>query len=145
MNGERAPNRVVLDREYEGTTRTLHSARNDVIDCLRPYVDDHDVHERAQLVVSELATNAIQASPGSAYSLRVSLAGDGSVVMAVTSTTTRDTPPPRELWGPATAVAPKGRGLMIVGKLTDEVGVEQPSAGTIVVTATLRSDLGAST
>jgi anti-sigma regulatory factor (Ser/Thr protein kinase) len=145
MSGERASHRVVLDREYEGTTSTLHSARNDVVDCLRPHVPDRDVQERAQLVVSELATNAIQASPGSAYSLRVSLAGDGAVVMAVTSTTARDMPPPRDLWGPATAIAPKGRGLLIVGKLTDEVGIEQPAAGTIVVTATLRSALETST
>lgn len=139
MSGERAPNRVVLDREYEGTTSTLHSARNDVMDCLRPHVADTDVQERARLVVSELATNAIQASPGSAYRLRVSLASDRSVVMEVTSSTARDTPPPRDLWGPATAIAPKGRGLMIVDKLTDDVGIEQPVAGTIVVTATLRS------
>jgi anti-sigma regulatory factor (Ser/Thr protein kinase) len=145
MSGERAPYRVVLDREYEGTTSTLHSARNDVVDCIRPYVADPDVQERAQLVVSELATNAIQAAPGTAYSLRVSLAGDGSVVMAVTSTTRHDMPPPRELWGPATAIAPKGRGLLIVGKLTDEVGIEQPVAGKIVVTARLRSDQEAST
>ena len=54
-------------------------------------------------------------------------------------------PPPREAWGPAHAVAPRARGLLIVGELTDEVGVEQPAAGTIVVTATLRSALGAST
>lgn len=145
MSGDRAPNRVVLDREYEGTTKTLRLARSDVVDCLRSYVADTDVQERAQLVVSELATNAIQASPGSAYSLRVSLAGDGSVVMELTSSTGHDTPPPRDLWGPATAIAPRGRGLMIVGKLTDEVGIEQPAAGTIVVTAILRSGLGAST
>jgi anti-sigma regulatory factor (Ser/Thr protein kinase) len=145
MSGERAPNRVVLDREYEGATSTLHSARSDVTDCLRHHVADTDVQERAQLVVSELATNAIQASPGTSYRLRVLLAAGGSVVMEVTSSTGRDTPPPRDLWGPATAIAPKGRGLMIVGKLTDEVGIEQPVAGTIVVTATLRSGLGAST
>jgi anti-sigma regulatory factor (Ser/Thr protein kinase) len=143
MCGERAPNRVVLDREYDGATRTLQSARSDVLDCLRPYVADTDVQERAQLVVSELATNAIQASPGRSYRLRVSLVAGGSVEVEVTSSTGHETPPPRDLWGPATAVAPKGRGLMIVGKLTDEVGVEQPVAGTVVVTATFRSALGA--
>jgi anti-sigma regulatory factor (Ser/Thr protein kinase) len=138
MSGEWDRNRVVLDREYEGTTNTLHLARTDVIDCLRPYVSDSDVHERARLVVSELATNAIQASPGSAYSLRVSLTGDGAVVMAVKSSTAHDAPPSRDGWRPASAIAPKGRGLMIVGRLTDDVDIEQPEAGTIVVTATLR-------
>jgi anti-sigma regulatory factor (Ser/Thr protein kinase) len=145
MSGDQASMRVVLDREYEGATTTLHSARNDVVGCLRGYVADPDVQERAELVVSELATNAIQASPGSAYSVRVSIAGDGSVVMAVTSSTARDRPPPREAWGPAHAIAPKGRGLLIVGQLTDDVGIEQPRTGTIVVTATLRSAQEAST
>jgi anti-sigma regulatory factor (Ser/Thr protein kinase) len=145
MSGEQGSMRVVLDREYEGASSTLRTARNDVVGCLKTHVADPDIQERAELVVSELATNAIQASPGSAYRVRVSLDDDGAVVMAVTSATARDTPPPRDAWGPANAIAPKGRGLLIVGQLTDDVGIEQPRTGTIVVTATLRSAQGAST
>jgi anti-sigma regulatory factor (Ser/Thr protein kinase) len=141
MSRDREPDVVVLDREYEGTTGTLRAARNDIVECLKDHVSDEDIQERAQLVVSELATNAIQASPGVAYGLRVSLAGDGSVIMAVTSTTERDAPPPRDEWGPAHPVAVRGRGLLIVDKLTDEVDVEQVN-GTIVVRARLRSSIG---
>jgi anti-sigma regulatory factor (Ser/Thr protein kinase) len=138
MNRDGDPDVVVLDREYDGTTSTLRVARNDVVECLRGHVPDEDIQERAQLVVSELATNAIQASPGVAYGLRISLGPDGSLIMAVTSATESDAPPPRNQWGPAHPVAVRGRGLLIVDKLTDEVDVEQTS-GTIVVTARLRT------
>jgi anti-sigma regulatory factor (Ser/Thr protein kinase) len=129
---------VVLDREYDGTSNTLRVARNDLMAALDSYVIEDDIKERAQLVVSELATNAIQASPGAAYGLRVSLAADGSVLMSLTSSTLSDGPPPRNAWGPAHPIAVRGRGLLIVGKLTDDVDIEQSLPGTIVVTATFR-------
>ena len=141
MSRERPPNLLVLDREYDGTTGTLRMARNDVLSFLRAHVPDEDLRERAQLVVSELATNAIQASPGVAYGLRVSLIGDGSVVLAVTSSARGDMPPPRDAWGPVHARAPRGRGLVIVNELTDGVDVERPSDDTLVVTATFRTAL----
>jgi anti-sigma regulatory factor (Ser/Thr protein kinase) len=135
MNGEQRRNRLVLDCEYDGSTSTLRAARNDVVGCLKAHVKDQDLQERAELVVSELASNAVQAAPGSAYGLRISLVDDGSVVMAVTSSSER-MPPPREAWGPATLLAARGRGLLIVGSLSDHVDVAQPAEGTIVVTAT---------
>jgi anti-sigma regulatory factor (Ser/Thr protein kinase) len=138
MSRDRPPDLLVLDREYDGTTGTLRAARNDVVDFLREHVPDEDLHERAELVVSELATNAIQASPGVAYGLRVALAGDGSVVLVVRSSTRNGVPPPREVWGPAHPTAPRGRGLLIVDGLTDELAVERPSDDTIVITATFR-------
>jgi anti-sigma regulatory factor (Ser/Thr protein kinase) len=138
MSRERPPDQLVLDREYDGTTGTLRAARNDVAGFLRAHVPDEDLHERAQLVVSELATNAIQASPGVAYGLRVALTDDGSVVMAVTSSAKQGAPPPREAWGPAHTTAPRGRGLLIVDELTDAVAVERATDDTIVVTATFR-------
>ncbi len=129
----------VLDREYEGTTSTLRAARSDVVGWLKERRIDQDLQDRAALVLSELASNAVQASPGNAYSLRVSLSDDGSVVMAVTSSTGGDRPPPRDDWGPATILAARGRGLLIVGKLSEQVDVDQPAGGMVVVTATLRS------
>jgi anti-sigma regulatory factor (Ser/Thr protein kinase) len=129
----------VLDRAYAGTTSTLRAARSDVVGWLKEHKIDEDLRDRAALVLSELASNAVQASPGSAYGLRVSLVDDGSVLMAVTSRTARDRPPPRDDWGPATVLASRGRGLLIVGKLSDQVDVDQSAAGTVVVTATLRS------
>lgn len=129
----------MLDREYEGTTGTLRDARGDVVGCLRQHLADQDLQDRAELVVSELASNAVQASPGQPYGLRLRLDDDGSIVLSITSSSERDTLPPRETWGPATLLAARGRGLLIVGNLSDQVDVEQPAAGTIMVTATLRA------
>ncbi len=129
----------VFEHEYEGVTSTLRAARNDVVAWLAARDVDQDLQDRAQLVLSELATNAVQASPGTPYVLRLSMAEAGSVVMAVTSASNAGTPPPRESWGPATTLAARGRGLLIVGRLSAEVDVEQPADGTVVVTATLRS------
>jgi anti-sigma regulatory factor (Ser/Thr protein kinase) len=139
MSRELSPELVLLDREYDGATSTLRSARNDVVDALDAQLSDQELQERAELVVSELATNAIQASPGTAYGLRVSLDGDGAVVIAVTSHTQREGPPPRSAWGPTHPMALRGRGLLIVDKLTDEVDVQRSAADTLVVTATFRT------
>ncbi len=138
MSRERPSDLLVLDREYDGTTGTLRVARNDVVGFLKEHVPDEDLHERAELVVSELATNAIQASPGVAYGLRVELTGDGGIVVVLTSSTPGDGPPPRESWGPAYATATRGRGLLIVDGLSDGVVIERPTDNTIVVTATFR-------
>jgi anti-sigma regulatory factor (Ser/Thr protein kinase) len=139
MSRERPMDSVVLDREYDGTTSTLRVARSDVVRCLQARTADPDLEDRVALVVSELATNAIQASPGNAYGLQVSLLGDGSVVLMVTSSSDRTVPPPRDTWGPTTAIAPSGRGLLIVDRLTEAVDVERTLGGRIVVTATFRA------
>ncbi|MEO8267571.1 MAG: ATP-binding protein [Ilumatobacteraceae bacterium] len=128
---------VVLEREYAGNSSTLHEVRSDVVASLRSSIVDSDLEARAQLVVSELATNAIQASPGRRYGLVVHVGTDRSVVVQVISRSERG-PPLREAWGPETATAVSGRGLLIVGKLSDEVEIAQPASGTVVVTATFR-------
>ncbi len=138
MSPEQSRGAIVLDRAYAGESGTLRDVRHDVVACLRASIVDQELEERAQLVVSELATNAIQASPGTMYDIRVSLGSDHSVVVRVSSWRGRGVPPAREAWGPATDVAVRGRGLLIVAKLSDEVEVEQPTAGTVVVTVTLR-------
>jgi anti-sigma regulatory factor (Ser/Thr protein kinase) len=140
MTRQGSPALVVLDREYDGSITTLRAARGDVVDCLRKRSDDQDLEERAELVVSELTTNAVQACPGAAYRVSVSLADDGVVAITVTSCTANGFPPPRDAWGPAHATAPRGRGLLIVTELTDHVEVERPAEHTIVVTATLHAD-----
>jgi hypothetical protein len=61
ISREPSPELVPLDREYGGTTSALRSARSDVVDVLGTHVSDQDLLDRAELVVSELATNAIQA------------------------------------------------------------------------------------
>ena len=129
---------VVLERDYAGNSHTLRDVRNDVAAALRSSIVDPDVEERARLVVSELATNAIQASPGQRYGLVVRIGSDRSVVVRITSFGERHTLPSREAWGPETATAVRGRGLLIVGTLSDEVEIDQPASDIVVVTATLR-------
>jgi anti-sigma regulatory factor (Ser/Thr protein kinase) len=128
-----------FDRVYAGESRTLREARNDVVGFLKESGFDEDLQARAALVLSELASNAVQASPGCDYGVRVSLDdGDGAVV-EVSNQTEYEQPPPHEHWGPSSVLAPRGRGLMIVDKLSDGVVVELPGSRTVVVAATLRA------
>ncbi|MEP7202303.1 MAG: ATP-binding protein [Ilumatobacteraceae bacterium] len=129
---------VVLDREYDGTTHTLRVARTDMVACLTARGIDEDLRDRAELVLSELASNAVQAAPGNPFSLRLALADDGSLVMALTSHTYDGGPPPRREWSPDNVLAPSGRGLMIVDHLAEVVNVERPAVDRVIVTATLR-------
>ena len=125
-------------REYGGTSGTLRNARTDVIGWLELHGLDENLIDRAALVVSELATNAVQSAPGSDYGVQMSLGVDRSATISVTSHTTYEQPPPREHWRPVSLLAPRGRGLLIVSELAQDVDVDLPSRNTVVVTATLR-------
>jgi anti-sigma regulatory factor (Ser/Thr protein kinase) len=138
MSSRALGSQVVLDREYQGTTDTLRVARTEVGDRLADRCLDLDIRERAELVVSELASNAVQAAPGLPYRLLVAIESDESVVIALTSKASQGGPPPRAEWGPSNVLAPTGRGLLIVDELSDAVNVQRPVGGKIVVTATLR-------
>jgi anti-sigma regulatory factor (Ser/Thr protein kinase) len=128
-----------LDRAYAGSSATLRRARGDVVSWLDQHGIDAELQDRAALVVSELATNAVQASPGSEYNVHGSLLADGEVVLSVVSCTDFEHPPPREHWGPPTLYSESGRGLMIVDDLSADVQVDCAATGKVVVTATLRS------
>jgi anti-sigma regulatory factor (Ser/Thr protein kinase) len=133
------PRRVgELERQYGGTTGSLREVRNDLVRWLKGHGAGDDLCDRAALVVSELASNAVQAAPDVPYRVRVSFADGKSLVVAITSHTPGHGPPPRGEWGPPTLMAAYGRGLLIVDELSDDVVVQQPAADTVVVTATLR-------
>ncbi len=125
-------------RVYDGSSGTLHEARNDVVGWLGDHGLGTDLQQRAALVVSELATNAVQVSPGSDYSIQLSIDHDQAAVIEVTSHTSYEMPPPREHWGPPSRLAPRGRGLMIVSEVAEDVAIDVPNDDTVVVTATLR-------
>lgn len=127
-----------LRRVYGGTSSTLRDARNDVVGWMEQHGLEEDLVERAALVLSELATNAVEASPGSDYSVQLSLADDRSAIIAVTSHIEYEQPPPRDHWGPPSLLSLRGRGLLIVSELAQDVAVDLPSSDTVVVTATLR-------
>jgi anti-sigma regulatory factor (Ser/Thr protein kinase) len=126
-------------RSYDGNSSTLRVARNDAVGWWMQQDVDQDVQSRAALVLSELATNAVQTSPDSTYSVRLTVSDDRSAVVAVTSHTEFELPPPRDQWHPHSVLAPRGRGLMIVDALADDVAVDLASRDTVVVMATFRS------
>ena len=128
-----------LDRAYAGSSATLRRARGDVVSWLDRHGLDADLKDRAALVLSELATNAVQAAPGSEYNVHGSLSDDGEVVLSVVSCTDFEQPPPRDHWGPPTLYSESGRGLMIVDDLSTDVQVDCAVTGRVVVTATLHS------
>ncbi len=91
---------------------------------------DEATNERAALIVSELASNALQASPGLPYSVVVSPVDNDHVAISVRNRATDNLPPPREKWRPAGNLSLKelslrGRGLAIVDSLSEDLTIER--------------------
>lgn len=136
-NGDR-PRPLPLRRAYPGATSSLRTVRADVVSWLDGGGAGDDVRERAALVVSELAANAVQAAPGRPF--EVDARWDAAhVVVTVRNATDGERPPRRSSWGPVDALAPRGRGLAIVDALADGVAVDD-DGGDVVVSARLRLD-----
>jgi anti-sigma regulatory factor (Ser/Thr protein kinase) len=127
----------MLEITYPGEAATLSRARHDVLACLRKWGADESVMDRAALIVSELATNALQASPGSEYGVQISRVDSKFAAIAVRNTTSGTVPPPPEHWQPVDHTALRGRGLSIVSALSDDVTVENLD-GEVIVTALIR-------
>jgi len=132
---------ATLHRAYEGDAATLRSARRDALAWLSEWDADEATKDRAALIVSELATNALQASPGRAYTVRVVLDDDEYVSISVHNLASGSRPPARDRWHFADRSALRGRGLAIVTSLADEVTVGDGDQGEIVVTARIRLPL----
>lgn len=130
-----------LNREYIGELSTLHAVRRDVARFLTEQGADAATLERASLIASELASNAIQASPGRPYQLRAWSGSPGVVSLSIRNHDAISTPPPRASWPPRDALASRGRGLSIVDSLSEEVTVET-EGNEIIVTARLRISTG---
>lgn len=134
----------VLRREYLGDYATLRSARHEVVEFLAQQGADEETRERAALIVSELTSNAIQASPGLVYNLEVVRVDDAAAI-SVRNRPAGRFPPPREQWRPPKEVSlpelsPRGRGLSIVESLADELTIEH-EGDEIIITARLRLDV----
>lgn len=105
-------------------------ARRALVAELRAFGVDPVVVDEAEIVISELVTNAVRhAKPLADGKIRVSWSVRGSVVeIDVTDgggpTTPR--PAPRSVWSAG------GRGLRIVGSLAHEWGVRENSSGNTV-------------
>jgi len=124
----------------------LRSARRDIVDWLKDQGVNGEVGERAALIVSELTSNAVQASPGVPYSVEATRMDDGFASITVRNHPGGQTPPPREKWRPVAQLSlkdlsPRGRGLLIVESLSDGLTIEHHS-DEMVVTARLRVGAG---
>ncbi len=127
-----------MNREYAGEAATLRTARHDVVDFLTECGADGQTVERASLIASELASNAIQAAPGRPYQLRIRIVDPNAASLSVRNHTAPGAvPPAKESWRPVDDLAIRGRGLSIVDSLSDEVTVEV-SGDEVVVTAWFR-------
>ncbi len=137
MNSTPPDTSATMDREYAGEASTLRAARRDVVNWLSECGADGQTIERASLITSELATNAIQAAPGQPYQLRASTVEPNAASLSIRNRTSNGGPPPRADWRPVDDLALRGRGLSIVESLADEVTVELDD-DEVVVTAWFR-------
>ncbi len=128
---------AILDRDYDGQAATLRSARRDVLAWLAARGADEAAKQRAALIVSELATNALEASPGRTYRIQVALVDEDMAMISVRNPAGNGLPPDRDRWKLADPSALRGRGLAIVDSLSEEVTVDSDS-DEVVVTARLR-------
>lgn len=126
-----------FDGRYEGATAVLNGVRADVDSWLIAQAADDDTRARAALVVSELVSNAVQASPGRPFDLRACRSHHEAITLVVTNRAENARIPPRSDWGPDDLLAPGGRGLSIVDSLCDHVAITTSADGLVTVEATL--------
>ena len=126
------PSRLAFERHYPARTDALGAVRDD----LASWLGDLDLSVSSAdvtLVLSELCSNAIEASPGETFTVRAEPCG-GRLTVAVRNPTTASLPP-RAAWRGTDVLAPRGRGLAIVDLLSDSV-VTDTSGGFLTVTVT---------
>lgn len=118
-----------VEHTYAGSTDTINQARTDLVDWLFE-CDMASVTADAQLVVSELTSNAVEASPGEPYRVSAWL-GPDTLCITVTNRSTEQLPDEDD-WSPESVLAPQGRGLMIVKALSETVDIERTDTETTV-------------
>lgn len=118
-----------IEYTYDGSTETINQARTDLVDWLLEQ-GLTQVSADAQLVVSELTSNAVEASPGIPYKVAAWVDND-TVCITVTNRSSAELPE-RDDWSPETVLAPQGRGLLIVEALSTSVHIDQTDTDTVV-------------
>lgn len=109
--------------DLEAASSSVGPARRSVDAWLRARGHGSRSRRSVTLVVSELVTNALQASPGSTLGLRVTDDVERGVVQIAVSNPISGQAglPDRSDWGPESPDAPRGRGLEIVASLASRV------------------------
>jgi anti-sigma regulatory factor (Ser/Thr protein kinase) len=128
-------------RRYAGTPSTLRTARSDAVRWLADNGSDGGLQSDVALVVSELASNAIEADPGEPYEVALAL-DDEAVDVAVASSCPAGGPGPPSTWHRPDGRSGRGRGLTIVAALSTHVTVSGPLDGKLIVTATIANHPG---
>lgn len=126
-----------FDRRYEGTTAVVNGVRYDIDSWLIEHAADDDTRSRAALVISELVSNAVQASPGRTFDLSARRISPRALILMVTNHAEMAQIPQRGDWGPEDLLAPGGRGLAIIDALCDRVDITASADGDVTVEATL--------
>jgi anti-sigma regulatory factor (Ser/Thr protein kinase) len=128
---------AVLELRYGGDVATLGKARRDVVAWLQSCGADDESRDRATLIISELATNALQASPGKEYRILLERVDGQLASITVENRTNGSYPPAPEQWKPVDRSALRGRGLGIVRSLSENLTVGGDDQH-VAVTATIR-------
>jgi anti-sigma regulatory factor (Ser/Thr protein kinase) len=102
------------------------AARRFVVDALRRWSCDEDVTDDASIVATELVSNAVEHT-GDARELRLVRTG-GSVVIVVADAS----PEAPQLRTQDDPLAPRGRGLLLVQRLTARWGVRGTASGKVI-------------
>lgn len=137
MNGSSDRPDAHFAKAYQGEATSLRQVRSDVADWLRARGDDDDSIDRLVLIASELATNAVHASPGMPYDVLLRSIDPDHVELTIANPSLAAVLPPRSSWVPEDALAPRGRGLSIVAALSADVTV-QVESDQVSVTARIR-------
>lgn len=126
-------------QSFVAETATINAARSFVTTTLAALAAGPRLLEKAELVASELAANAVQAANGGTYRVSVARDRSGAAIITVENATTGAPLPARGDWDARIALAPIGRGLGIVEQLAQEVNVDERS-GEITIQARLEWD-----
>jgi anti-sigma regulatory factor (Ser/Thr protein kinase) len=102
------------------------AARRFVVDALRRWCCDEDITDDASIVATELVSNAVEHT-GDARELRLVRKG-GSVVIEVADAS----PVAPQLRAPGDPGAPRGRGLLMVQRLTARWGIRWTPSGKVI-------------
>jgi anti-sigma regulatory factor (Ser/Thr protein kinase) len=111
-----------FDRTYGGAG-SLSDARSDVRLWLDGRGADGDSSRRAVLILSELASNAVEASPDTAYHVHVATLDRSTLDIAVRNSRRAGSTAPPESSALAGPLEPRGRGLAIVESLSHGISV----------------------
>lgn len=123
---DRCSDRIELTRQFAGEPDAPRAARHFAVEALRNWGHEDGLFlDDVQLAVSELATNAVRHA-GSAFS--VSLRAEGSAVHISVSDGSQIAPTLRDD-GP---MAASGHGLLLIGMLASDWGVEGTADGKVV-------------